>query len=65
MQVIAKLVPKAKTQELISAGVAPAAVAAWNTMATELVNPTKTPTKPAVIFGKLKNDFKVNLLNHG
>ncbi len=40
--------PSAHIQELICAGVAPSAVAAWNTMATELVNPTSTATNPAV-----------------
>ena len=39
--------PSAHIQELISAGVAPSAVAAWKTMATELVKPTSTATKPA------------------
>jgi hypothetical protein len=41
----------AKLREAIqddnSAGLAPAAKAAWNTIATELVNPTSTVTKPA------------------
>jgi len=40
--------PRAHIQELICAGLAPNARAAWNTMATELVNPTSTATNPAV-----------------
>jgi hypothetical protein len=40
--------PKAHIHELICAGVAPKLVAAWKTMATELVKPTSTATKPAV-----------------
>ena len=40
--------PSAHIHELICAGVAPSAVAAWNTIATELVKPTSTATKPAV-----------------
>ena len=41
--------PNAHIHELICAGVAPSPVAAWNTMATELVKPTRTATKPAVV----------------
>ena len=47
--------------ELICAGVAPSAVAAWNTIATELVKPTSTATKPAVnaaALRSLKNDIR-------
>ena len=40
--------PSAHIHELICAGVAPSAVAAWNTIATELVKPTSTATKPAL-----------------
>jgi len=40
--------PSAHIQEVICSGVAPNASAAWNTMATELVKPTRTATKPAV-----------------
>ena len=40
--------PRAHIQEAIISGVALKACAAWNTMATELVNPTSTATKPAV-----------------
>ena len=40
--------PSAHIHEVICAGVAPNACAAWNTMATELVKPTSTATKPAV-----------------
>ena len=61
MQVKAKLIPSAKIHELISPAEAPAVVAAWNTIATELVKPTSTPTKPAVILGIEKNGFKVVL----
>jgi len=38
----------AECDELNCAGVAPSAVAAWNTIATELVKPTSIATKPAV-----------------
>ena len=37
------------------AGVAPKACAAWNTIATELVKPTSTATKPAVKADRLKS----------
>ncbi|OIQ71219.1 hypothetical protein GALL_471670 [mine drainage metagenome] len=40
--------PSAHIQEVMSSGVAPKASAAWNTIATELVKPTSTATKPAV-----------------
>jgi len=43
--------PSAMIQEPICAGVAPAAAAAWNTMAAELVKPTRTAMKPATIGG--------------
>src|SRR5262245_61693771 len=43
--------PSAHIHELIWAGVAPSAVAAWKTIATELVKPTSTATKPAVAAG--------------
>src|SRR5258706_16098521 len=50
--------PSAHIQELICAAVAPSAVAAWNTMATELVNPTSTATKPAVTADKDKSEAR-------
>ena len=40
--------PSAHIQEAVCAGDAPSACAAWKTMATELVKPTKTATKPAL-----------------
>ncbi len=45
----------AHIQEVICSGVAPNACAAWNTMATELVNPTSTATKPAVKADRLRS----------
>lgn len=39
--------PSGHIHDEISAGVAPSACAAWNTTATELVNPTSTAMKPA------------------
>lgn len=54
MHVVDKLKPSAKSHELISAGDAPAAVAAWNTMAAELVKPMSTATNPAAILEKEK-----------
>ena len=39
--------PSAHIQEVICSGVAPRPCAAWNTIATELVNPTSTAMKPA------------------
>ena len=45
--------PSAHIQDVICAGVAPNACAAWNTMATELVKPTSTATKPAVAADRL------------
>ena len=45
----------AHIQELICAGVAPKACAAWNTIATELVNPTNTATKPALTVDRLRS----------
>ena len=39
--------PRAQIQEAVCAGVAPKAWAAAKTMATELVKPTSTATKPA------------------
>ena len=47
--------PNAHIQDVICAGVAPNACAAWNTMATELVNPTKTATKPATNVDRLRS----------
>ena len=40
---------RAHSQEVVCAGVAPSADAAWNTSATELVKPTSAATKPATI----------------
>src|SRR5579862_2838680 len=39
--------PSAQIHEVVCAVVAPSACAAWNTTATELVNPTSTAMKPA------------------
>src|SRR6516164_3663407 len=39
--------PSAHIQDVVCAGVAPSACAAWNTIATELVKPTRTAMKPA------------------
>ncbi|MNG25106.1 hypothetical protein D3C84_1099140 [compost metagenome] len=47
--------PSAHIQEAIMAGVAPKAWAAWNTMATELVKPTSTATKPATKAERLRS----------
>ncbi len=47
--------PRAHIHEVICAGVAPKACAAWNTMAMELVNPTSTATKPAVAEDRLRS----------
>ena len=47
--------PRAHIQEVICAGVAWNACAAWNTMATELVKPTSTATKPAVKDDRLRS----------
>ncbi len=47
--------PSAHIQEVICAGVAWKACAAWNTMATELVKPTSTATKPAVKADRLRS----------
>ena len=47
--------PSAHTQEVICAGVAWNACAAWNTIATELVKPTSTATKPAVNADRLRS----------
>ena len=50
--------PIAHIHEAITAGVAPKACAAWNTMAIELVKPTSTATKPALkaeMLQSLKN----------
>ena len=47
--------PRAHIHELICAGVAPKAWAAWNTRATELVTPTNTATKPALSADRLKS----------
>jgi hypothetical protein len=47
--------PSAHIHEVICAGVAPKACAAWNTSATELVKPTSTATKPAVKADKLRS----------
>lgn len=40
--------PSAHIQDAINSGVALKASAAWKTIATELVKPTSTATKPAV-----------------
>jgi hypothetical protein len=45
----------AQIQELSRAGVAPKFCAAWNTIATELVKPTSTATKPAVTAERLQS----------
>jgi hypothetical protein len=47
--------PSAHIHEAISAGVALKASAAWKTMATELVKPTRTATKPAVKAARLRS----------
>lgn len=48
--------PSAHIQDVIwCAGVAPNAWAAWNTMATELVKPTSTATKPATAVERLRS----------
>ena len=47
--------PSAHIHEVTCAGVAWKACAAWNTMATELVNPTNTATKPAVKADRLRS----------
>ncbi|MNT85433.1 hypothetical protein D3C72_2256000 [compost metagenome] len=47
--------PSAHIQDVICAGVAPNACAAWKTMATELVKPTNTATKPAVAADRLRS----------
>ena len=47
--------PRAHIHEVICPGVAPNAWAAWNTMATELVKPTSTATKPAVAADRLRS----------
>ena len=41
--------PRAQIQEVVCCASAPTAWAAWNTMATELVKPTSTATKPATM----------------
>ena len=51
--------PSAHIHELICAGVAPSAVAAWKTIATELVKPTSTATKPAVAAGSDRSRQKL------
>jgi hypothetical protein len=51
--------PRAHIHEVICAGVAPNACAAWNTMATELVNPTNTATNPAVAADTLRSRQKL------
>jgi hypothetical protein len=50
--------PSAHIQEVMSSGVAPKASAAWKTMATELVKPTSTATKPAVAADRLRSRKK-------
>jgi hypothetical protein len=40
--------PSAHIHDAACAGVAPSDCAAWKTIATELVKPTSTATKPAV-----------------
>src|SRR5690349_23195623 len=47
--------PSAHIQEDTISGMAPKAWAAWNTIATELVKPTSTATKPAVKAERLKS----------
>jgi len=47
--------PSAHIQEVTCPGVAWKACAAWNTMATELVKPTSTATKPAVKADRLRS----------
>ena len=47
--------PSAHIHELMTSGVAPKACAAWKTMATELVKPTSTATKPAVKAERLRS----------
>jgi len=47
--------PSAHIHDVICAGVAWKACAAWNTMATELVKPTSTATKPAVKADRLRS----------
>ena len=47
--------PKAHIQDATMSGVAPSASAAWNTIATELVKPTNTATKPAVKAERLRS----------
>ena len=47
--------PSAHIQDVICAGVAWKAFAACNTIATELVNPTSTATKPAVTADRLRS----------
>jgi len=47
--------PRAHIHEAIISGVACRACAAWKTMATELVNPTSTATKPAVKAERLRS----------
>ncbi len=41
--------PSAQIHEVVCCALAPTAWAAWNTMATELVKPTSTATKPATM----------------
>src|SRR5690606_12761812 len=50
--------PSAHIQEVICAGVAPSAEAAWNTIATELLYPTSTATKPATMADKERSRQK-------
>ncbi|EWS65418.1 hypothetical protein Y695_01323 [Hydrogenophaga sp. T4] len=50
--------PSAHIQEVMSSGVAPKACAAWKTMATELVKPTSTATKPAVAAERFRSRKK-------
>ncbi len=47
--------PSAQIQEVICPGVAWKAWAAWKTMATELVKPTSTATKPATKVDRLRS----------
>ena len=47
--------PSAHIHELMNSGVAPKDCAAWNTIATELVKPTSTATKPAVRADRLRS----------
>ena len=53
--------PSAHIHELVCAGDAPSAVAAWNTIATELVKPTSTATKPAVAADRERSESRARI----